>query len=446
MSFSATIRSAVILVFLGAATVPGSARSQDGPLRLKITEGVIEPVPIAVPLFVAENVRSRRLAEDITSVVATDLVGTGIFREVVREAHIADITNFESTVQFSDWKVINAEALIVGSVRTGLDGGTVVKFRLFDVFAEAQLGDGLQFSGEDGNWRRIAHKISDAIYSRITGESGYFDTQIAFISESGPKSDRIKQLAIMDYDGADVRYLTDGSSIVLAPRFSPDGSQLIYTSYETGVPRVYRMNLRSRDQRIVFESGYMAFAPRFSPDGSRVLLSLVRRGNTDIFEIELNNGRARRLTASTAIDTAPSYSPDGEWIVFESDRSQKQQLYVMKTDGSTTPKRISFGTGRYGTPVWSPRGDYIAFTKQGTGRFHIGVMQIDGSEERLLTASFLDEGPTWSTNGRVLIFFRASPGDAGGPALYSVDLTGQNLRRVPTPKFASDPNWSPLRQ
>ena len=447
MRLTSTIRVAAILALLFPAAMPAFSQGRDGPLRLEITSGVIEPVPIAIPHFVAENLRSQQMAQDITGLVTADLVGTGIFREIPREAHIADITNFESTVQFSDWKVINAEALIVGSVRTTVDGEASVKFRLFDVFAEEQLGDGLQLSGDDQNWRRMAHKISDAIYSRITGESGYFDTQIAFISESGPKDDRRKQLAVMDYDGANVRYLTDDMSLVLAPRFSPYGSSLIYTSYETGIPSVYVLDIGTRAKRTLLTTPDMAFAPRFSPDGSRVVLSLVRRGNTDIFEVELGSNRTRRLTSSAAIDTAPSFSPDGEWIVFESDRSGTQQLYMKcGTNRSERAKRISFGDGRYGTPVWSPRGDYIAFTKQRQGRFHIGVMRIDGSEERLLSASFLDEGPTWSTNGRVIIFFRVTPGDAGGPALYSVDLTGQNLRRIPTPKFASDPNWSSLRQ
>ncbi len=446
MKFStAIIRLSASLAILSTAVTLAFAQSSDEPLRLEITEGIIEPVPIAVPLFVAENVRSESLSKDIGNLVAANLVGTGVFREIPKDAHITDITNFDTPVLFSDWKVINAEALIVGSVRVGADGNAVVKFRLFDVFAEEQLGDALQFSGRSDGWRRIAHKISDAIYSRIMGEGGYFDTQIAFISESGPKVNRRKRVAIMDYDGANVRYLTDDSSIVLAPRFSPDGAQLLYTSYETGRPRVFSMDIASGSKQVVLQSPEMAFAPRFSPDGSKVLLSLVRSGNTDIFEIDLESGRKRRLTFSAAIDTAPSHSPDGEWIVFESDRSGTPQLYVMKANGSTPPKRISSGAGRYGTPVWSPRGDFVAFTKQ-RARFHIGVMRTDGSEERLLTESFLDEGPTWSTNGRVLIFFRVTPGDAGGPSLYSVDLTGQNLRRLQTPQFASDPNWSPLRR
>ena len=422
------------------------AQEESGqPLRIVITEGVIEPLPFAISSFVAESPESKQLAENLTRLVANDLLGTGLFREVPQEAHIARITNFTAPVSFPEWKAINSDALITGSVLMKPGRVMEVKFNLFDVFSENQLGTGLKYVGESRSWRRIGHKIADEVYSRITGESGYFDSRVAFVSESGPKNNRQKQLAIMDYDGADLEYLTDRSATVLAPRFSPDGEQLIYTSYETGSPRVYVMDLGTRVRRALIESDEMTFAPRFSPDGERVLLSLTRRGNTDIFEHNLSTGNSRRLTSSAAIDTAPSYSPDGEWIAFESDRSDTQQLYVMDSEGRNL-RRISFGSGRYGTPVWSPRGDYIAFTKQSRQRFHIGVMRIDGQEERLLTASFLDEGPTWSPNGRVILFFREPRGAEGGPALYTVDLSGRNLKRLQTPSFGSDPNWSPLRE
>ncbi|HBS51003.1 MAG TPA: Tol-Pal system protein TolB, partial [Rhodobacteraceae bacterium] len=344
----------------------------------------------------------------------------------------------------ADWKAINAQALITGAVGVSGDRLTV-RFRVWDVFSGAELGQGLQFAGATEGWRRMAHKVADQVYSRITGESGYFDSRVAFVSESGPKDARQKRLAIMDYDGANVQYLTDSSSIVLAPRFSPTGDRLLYTSYESGFPRISVLDL-GRVERRVLESqeGTMSFAPRFAPDGRTVVFSLTQGGNTDLYRMDIASGATTRLTQAPSIETAPSYSPDGSQIVFESDRSGTQQLYIMPAGGGEA-RRISNGQGRYGTPVWSPRGDLIAFTKQNKGRFHIGVMRTDGSNERLLTASFLDEGPTWAPNGRVIMFTRETQGAGGRAQLYSVDISGRNLRPVRTPDGASDPAWSPLQ-
>ncbi len=416
------------------------------PLRIEITEGVIEPLPFAVPRFIAQNPRAAELAEQISDVIAADLANTGLFRHIPAEAHISTVTSFDSPVQYSDWKAINAQALITGSVGFAGSGQVTVMFRVFDVFAERPLGHGLRLSASRSSWRRLAHKVADEVYSRITGEGGYFDSRVAFISESGPKNARRKRVAVMDYDGASVRFLTDDSTIVLAPRFSPQGDRVLYTSYETGRPEIFVIGETGRRKSALGRmSGTMTFAPRFSPDGSMVVFSLSQGGNTDIFSMSMTTGQATQLTSNPAIETAPSYSPDGKRIVFESDRSGTQQLYIMSSNGGEAT-RISYGPGRYGTPVWSPRGDLIAFTKQRRGRFHIGVMRTDGSEERLLTASFLDEGPTWSPNGRVIMFTRESQGATGAPALYSVDISGRNLRRVPVSGAASDPSWSPLRR
>ncbi|MEM1064822.1 MAG: Tol-Pal system beta propeller repeat protein TolB [Pseudomonadota bacterium] len=428
------------------ALAPLTAVAQQGPLRIEITEGVIEPLPFAVASFVPENQGATEVAGQIAQVIGQNLSGTGLFREIPRDAFISQITNFDSPVQYADWKAINAQALVTGAVNVAGDGRLVVKFRLFDVFSEAPLGDGLQFVGEAQDWRRMAHKVSDQVYSRITGESGYFDSRVVFVSETGPKNAREKRLAVMDYDGANLQFLTDSSAIVLAPRFSPQGDRVLYTSYETGFPQIYELNVASVQRRqlnVAAES--MTFAPRYAPNGQTVVYSLAQRGNTDIFTLNLSSGQSTRLTSAPSIETAPSFSPDGSQIVFESDRSGTQQLYIMPATGGE-PRRISFGQGRYGTPVWSPRGDLIAFTKQNQGRFHIGVMRTDGSEERLLTASFLDEGPTWAPNGRVIMFTRETAGAAGQPALFSVDISGRNLRRVPIQGSGSDPAWSPLLQ
>lgn len=437
--------AALALAILSLILVlPAAAQDRSGPLRIEITEGVIEPLPFALPEFVAENGGASGFARDITRVIAADLSGTGLFREIPPGAFISRVTSFESPVQYADWKAINAQALITGSVETRSDGRLVIKFRLFDVFSEAPLGEGLQFVAGQDSWRRIAHKVADAVYSRITGEGGYFDSRVVFVSETGPKNARAKRLAVMDYDGANVEFLTDSSAIVLAPRFSPTGDRVLYTSYETGFPRIYLLDVASVARRALEDQvGTMTFSPRFSPDGSTIVFSLSQNGNTDIYRMDVGGGNVRRLTETPSIETAPSFSPDGSQIVFESDRSGTQQLYIMSANGGEA-RRISFGPGRYGTPVWSPRGDLIAFTKQNQGRFHIGVMRTDGSEERLLTASFLDEGPTWSPNGRVIMFTRETQGETGAPALYTVDISGRNLRRVPTQTAASDPSWSPL--
>ncbi|MBO9465712.1 Tol-Pal system protein TolB [Tropicibacter sp. R15_0] len=433
-----------MLIALLMALLPGFVTAQE-PLRLTLDQGVVEPMPYAVPNFVPETSAAMTHAENISRVIAEDLTGTGLFREIPRDAHISGISSFGAPVQFADWKAVNSQALITGAVSTDDSGRIIVKFRVWDVFAGQELGQGMQFASTADGWRRLAHKVADQVYARLTGESPYFDSRVVFVSETGPKNERQKRLAVMDYDGSNVQYLTGSQSIVLAPRFSPGGDRVLYTSYETGFPRVHVLTVGDVQSRILqANDGVMSFAPRFSPDGRTVVYSLTQGSNTDIWAMDVASGATRRLSVSPAIETAPSYSPDGSQIVFESDRSGTQQLYIMPAAGGEAT-RISFGQGRYGTPVWSPRGDLIAFTKQNQGRFHIGVMRTDGSEERLLTASFLDEGPTWAPNGRVLMFARETQGAQGASALYSVDISGRNLKRVRTPAGGSDPSWGPLQ-
>lgn len=435
-----TLCLSVIGLGLPATAQDGS----NGTLRIEINKGVIEPLPFAAPIFIAETPGAEAYAAQISQVLSSDLVGTGLFREIPRDAYISQVTSFTGGVQYADWRAINAQALIVGAVSVTADGRISVKFQLYDVFAGTTLGQGLQFGGAATSWRRMAHKVADAVYSRITGEGGYFDSRVVFVAESGPKDARQKRLAVMDYDGVNAQYLTDASALVLSPRFSPDGTRIIYTSYESGFPQVMVMDAGTlQRQALNVQAETMTFSPRFSPNGQSVVFSLAQGGNTDVYTMDLGTGSVRQLTNNAAIDTTPSYSPDGSLIAFASDRSGTSQIYVMPATGGEA-RRISFGQGRYNTPVWSPRGDLIAFTKQNEGRFHIGVMRTDGSEERLLTASFLDEGPTWSPNGRVIMFTRESQGAAGEASLYSVDITGRNLRRVPVDGAASDPAWSPL--
>ena len=433
-----------LLALFVVLVMAGHAWAQSQPLTTILRQGVIEPVSFAVPAFEAESPAAQQAASDISRLVVQDLAGTGLFREVPATAFISQVSSFTQPISFPDWRAINAQALVIGAV-TVSGNQLVVKFRLYDVFSGQELGQGLQFAGTVDGWRRIGHKVSDAVYSRITGEGGYFDSRVVFVSESGPKDNRQKRLAIMDYDGANLQFLTDSSAIVLAPRFSPNGDRVLYTSYESGFPRINVLNVANVGrQQLQTASGEMSFSPRFSRDGRSVIYSLSNGGNTDIFRTDLATGQHLQLTTAPSIDTAPSLSPDGSQIVFESDRSGTQQLYIMSANGGEA-RRISFGEGRYGTPVWSPRGDLVAFTKQNAGRFHIGVMRTDGSEERLLTSSFLDEGPTWSPNGRVIMFTRETQGAGGTSSLYSVDISGRNLKAVPLQSGASDPSWGPLQ-
>ena len=411
-------------------------------LRLDVTQGNVQPVPIAVPDFLPATPGDAEPARLVTQIITANLARSGLFAPIDPAAYIEKIVNFDAAPRFPDWRAINAQALVLGRITRQGDGRFKAEFRLWDVFAGQQL-EGKQYSVPFENVRRIAHIVSDAIYVRLTGEKGYFDSRIVFVDETGPKERRVKRLALMDQDGANTRYLTRGDDLVLTPRFSPTTQEITYMSFGQGDPRVYLLNLDNPGQReVVGNFPGMTFAPRFSPDGGSVIMSLQRGSNSNIFVMNLGSKAITRLTDSAAIDTAPSFSPDSTRICFESDRGGRPQIYVMPASGGTA-QRISFGEGSYSTPVWSPRGDVIAFTKQGGGSFSIGVIKPDGSGERILTEGFHNEGPTFAPNGRVIMFFR-DPGGASGPALYTVDLTGRNEQRVPTPSFASDPAWSPL--
>ena len=430
---------------IAAAMLAGPAAAL---IEIDITRGNIEPLPIAIPAFVGDGA-DVQLGADIAQVITSDLKRSGLFLPLDPASFTQASIGGNETPRFADWSVLGAQALVTGGIARQADGRLRAEFRLWDVFAGQQMS-GQQFFTSPDNWRRVAHIIADAIYERLTGEKGYFDTRIVFVDESGPRDKRVKRLAIMDQDGANVRYLTRGTDIEITPRFSPNSQEITYMSLPVptpGVapnqPRVYLMNIETQQREPVGDFPGMTFAPRFSPDGQKVIMSLQPGSNANIFTLDLRSRSTTRLTDDAAIDTSPSYSPDGAQIVFESDRGGAPQLYVMNADGSN-PHRITFGEGSYGTPVWSPRGDLIAFTRRRGGQFAIGVIRPDGSGERILTEGFHNEAPTWAPNGRVLMFFRNTPGANGGPQLWTVDLTGFGEYRVPTPAFASDPAWSPL--
>jgi TolB protein len=432
----------VLAAFVLLAATPAWAD-----LKIDINQGRVAPMPIAISPFYGAQAQEGQIGQDITSVISADLDRSGLFRSLDPKAFIQTPQALLSQLpRFADWRAINAQALVHGDVAVQGDGRVKIEFRLWDVYGEAQM-EGRVYTTALPNWRRVAHIIADAIYQRITGEEGYFDTQIVYISESGPLQRRIKRLAIMDQDSANHRFLTDGRSLVLTPRFSPTAREITYLAYVNNKPRVYLYNVDTGQQELLGDFPGMTFAPRFSPDGNRVIMSMAQNGNSDIYTMDLRTHHVQRLTDDPAIDTSPCYSPDGSQVVFNSDRSGSQQLYVMQADGSNV-HRISFGSGRYATPVWSPRGDLIAFTKITEGDFYIGVMRPDGSGERLLTKAFLVEGPTWAPNGRVLMYFKQEPSDSrghgGGSHLYSIDLTGYNEREISTPADGSDPAWSGL--
>ena len=423
-------------------------------IEVDITRGNLNPLPVAVsPLFIdstSENKISKELGNlniglEISTIIENNLKKTGLFNPLNQDAFIQkpDIAHLKP--RFEDWQLIKAQALITGKVEM-LENNLRVEFRLWDILAGREML-ALAFTTVPNNYRRVGHIITDKVYQRLTGEQGYFDTRIIYVAEEGPKTQRIKKLAIMDQDGANTKYLTLGNELVLTPRFNPTNQMVTYLSYFRNLPRVYLLDIETGVQEVVGTFPGMTFAPRFSPDGKKIIMSFAKDGNSDIYTMNLESREVEQITDHPSIDTSPSYSPNGKFIAFNSDRSGYQQIYVMRSDGSNV-KRISFGTGIYGTPVWSPRGDLIAFTKLHKGKFYIGVMRIDGKGERLLTENYYQEAPSWSPNGRVLIFYRETKsGDQGegfSATLWSIDLTGYNERKVETLTDASDPSWSSL--
>jgi TolB protein len=451
--------AAASLVVAGAA-LAGPALAQQPSHDTAVVEGMIySPKPIAVPDFDGSSPQATSIAAQMSEVIRADLAGSAVFRLIDKAAFVEKDLDISMAPRFPDWTVIQAQALVVGKVV--LDGTNMVtQFRLYDTFSAKELFAQQYTVPTPDNWRRVAHKVADDVYSQLTGEQGYFDSRIVFVSESGPVTNQKRRLAIMDQDGANAEHLLSGVTAVVTPRFSPSSQTIIYSAYVPDVRnpqitrlRVYLYDIESGRQEVLSEvENATNVAARFSPDGKSVVMSRSVGGNSDIYVVELARRTETRLTTSPAIDTSPSYSPDGKMIVFTSDRGGSPELYIMRSDGGAMPCpaggtdtacRISFGDGQYTTPVWSPRGDWIAFTKQKSGQFGIGVIQPDGKGERLLTDSYLDEGPTWSPNGRVIAFFREA-GPGAGRRIWSIDLTGRNLKRLPTPGDASDPAWSPL--
>ncbi|NCB49332.1 MAG: Tol-Pal system protein TolB [Alphaproteobacteria bacterium] len=418
-------------------------------LKIDVSGAKSDPLPIALSTFSGKTEQTRLFGKELTEIIEKDLTSSGLFRSLDKASFIEILDSVNQKPTFENWMILKAQALLYGEITELPETEKVsVSFRLFDVFAQKQI-EGAVFSTRKNNLRRIAHLIADKVYERITGEKGYFDTRIVYVAETGPQKNRIKRLALMDRDGANLRYLTNGNYLVLTPRFSPNSYQITYLSFFRGIPRIYLYDLTTGEKKVVGDFPGMTFSPRFSPDGQSLLMSLSRKGNTEIYLYDLTTKTKERLTRHPAIDTSPCFSPDGTKIVFNSDRGGSQQLYIMNKDGSHV-KRLTFGKENYATPVWSPRGDYIAFTKIKSGKFYIGLIRPNGSAERLIANGFLVEGPSFSPNGRKLLFYRSSPFDDDGDEssssskIYSIDITGYNEQLIATETDASDPTWSAL--
>ncbi len=414
-------------------------------VEIEITRGSRQALPIAISNFEGNDPSSDQIGRDIGDVIRNNLRRSGLFVSINPQIYPQQPHEISTSPDFQSWRGTRAHALAAGKSMFTDDGRLRIEFRLWDVAEQAQI-EGLAYSTVPSNWRRIAHIITDAIYERLIGEPGFFDSRIVYVAETGSSTNRVKRLAIMDQDGANQRYLTDGNHLVLTPRFSPTSQEITYLSYVGGTPRVFLYNLNTGQQEILGDFPGMTFAPRFSPNGNEVLMSLANGGNTDVYVMDLRSRQLRQLTTNPAIDTSPSYAPDSRKIVFNSDRGGSQQLYVMNSDGSGV-QRISFGEGLYATPVWSPDGRWVAFTRILDGRFAIGIMRPDGTDEKILTEAFLVEGPTWSPNGRMLAYFGQEPSggndEAGRATLYMIDTFSFTEEVIPTPTDASDPAWSP---
>ena len=405
-----------------------------GPIEVEIDQGVLRPFQIAVVPFSGENGTS------IAEVLSGDLRRSGFFEPIAPGRFIETGLTLANQPNFPQWTQIGAQAVLYGSVTPRADGRSDFGFRLYDPYRQCQLVS-YNFTATREQWRRIAHKIADVVYARMTGETGIFDTRIIYVAESGTELNRLSRLAIVDQDGYNPVFLTDGSEIILTPRFSSNPEEIVYMALGEDYSRIYLYNLTTGRRENLGEFDGQPLAPRYSADGSKVAFSIIRGGNTDVYVMNLRTRQLSRLTTDPGIDTSPSFSPDGSRIVFNSDRAGTPRLYVMNADGSGQ-RPISRGGGSYTAPAWSPRGDLIAFTKSGGGQFGIGVMNIDGSGERMLSRSYFEEGPSWAPNGRYLMFSRQTRG--GNTNLWMVDLSGRVIAQSGYQGRGSDPAWSPL--
>ncbi|HEY8595540.1 MAG TPA: Tol-Pal system beta propeller repeat protein TolB [Devosiaceae bacterium] len=430
-----TRRTALQLGLAGTASLMAVSKAS-ALVKIVVSGGNFQPMPVAIPDFASSD---PQFGKDVADIVRADLKRSGLFVPLDPSSLPDQVGSVNTAPNFGGYVALKADAIVMGQVERG--GQIQASVRVWDSQAGQQIV-GQVYATDPNSWRRIGHIVADAVYKALTGEGGYFDSRIVYVAETGPRANRTKRLAIMDQDGANVQYLTAGTALALTPRFSPNDQMLTYMNYDTGQPQVYVLDLSTGKQERIGSFGQMTFSSRFSPDGRRIVFSVETEGTTNLYTMDIASKRPQQLTNGAAIDTSPCYSPDGSQIVFESDRGGTQQIYIMSANGGGA-QRISYGDGSYSTPVWSPKGDLIAFTKRAGGQFSIGTMKPDGSGERILITSFHAEGPTWSPNGQVIMYF-SDPGDNDGPRLYTVDIYGRNQQMLRTETYASDPAWSPL--
>ena len=414
-------------------------------LEINVTNGQVEPLPLAVVSFDAENIEDEEYSSKINDVISNNLKNTGLFKILSEKSYLQSKNEVFLQPNFGDWRLIDANFLVTGKLNIN-NKNLNINFKLWDVYQEKLLINksisGVSFT----EWRISSHIISNLIYEAITGEKGYFDTKVVYVAETYTNAAKSKQLAIMDYDGNNHKMLTNGDNLVLTPRFSPDGKNVVFLQYKNNKASVYLMNLISEKINILGNYSGMSFAPRFSPGGKKIIFSLTERGKSNIFVQELESKKKYQITNNKYINTSPYFSPDGKKIVFSSDRAGKQNIYIKKIDNKfSKSERITFGLGNYATPVWSPRGDYIAFTKSYKKRFFIGLIKENGKGERLISEGYLADGPTWSPNGRTLAFYKIvkKRNDKYVSKLFTIDITGNVEKELKTPYEASDPDWGP---
>jgi TolB protein len=409
-----------------------------------ISKGTNQLLPIAINNFANTSVYNQKLLDNVLDLIRADLTHSGFFKIIPPNSFIENATGVQHKPHFASWRQINANLLLNGEIIRQGSSTFTLKIILWDIVTEKSIV-AEAVHGPVDSWRKLAHQISDKIYELVTGDKGYFDTRIFYISEISKGIKTTKKLAVMDYDGANHQFLSDGKFLVLTPRLSPNAKNLLYVSYQTKSPKVYVKNLKTGRSTLLGNFSAMSFAPRFSPDGSKIIFSLAKNGTTDIWVIDLSTTKIKQLTSGIAINTSPSYSGNGQKIYFNSDRSGSGQIYSMNSDGSNI-ERISFGEGSYSAPICSPNGRHIAFTKNIRGQgFYIGVMRNDGSDERIITNGYLVEGATWAPNSKIIAFARSSKPSRGIPPvtkLYTIDISGQNEHTIQTPNEASDPEWS----
>ncbi len=396
--------------------------------------------PLAVAPFRAVSSQAEmRLGDRVTDILNDDLNITGFFSVIDgRSAGALGSQAAEKGVEnvdFQGWSGSGAEALVIGEV-TYKENALVLEARLYDVVKKEMIL-GKRYTGEIHDLSRMVHRFADEVVFALTGEQGFFQTKIVYVSQATGK----KEISLMDFDGRNATRLTHHNSICLSPRFSPDGTRIAFTSYKSGNPDIYIKDLRTGAERRAFRYPGLNISPSWSPDGQRLAMTLSKDGNSEIYTARLDGSDLQRVTDHPGIDVSPTWSPDGRRIAFVSNRGGTPQIYAMDASGQNV-QRLTF-EGTYNThPSWSPRGDRIAFDATVRGEHNICTIQADGANFKVLTANLSQcEMPSWSPDGRNLVF---SSNRNGVPNIYLIDAEGTRIKRLTFEKGGDTyPNWSP---